>query len=63
MTCFCGTGCYWNKEAHKRIVLFGPPGVGKRTILAEASSRGLDTVDLVTQGRNHRQRLDAFQRV
>lgn len=73
--CSCGSACRTSasysqdsllsdsRRSTGRIVLFGPPGVGKRTCLQVASMRGLKTVDLVPTGRNYGERKAAAFRM
>ena len=50
------------RKFHGGVVLFGPPGVGKRTILDVARNRGLITYDLTEMGNSYEERLKAFRK-
>lgn len=42
------------------VVIFGPPGVGKRTVLEVARGRGFVTYDVTAMGNSYHTRLNAF---
>jgi hypothetical protein len=70
--CFCYPGEFGfqkivdpveHRRKFKAIALFGPPGVGKRTILDVARNRGLTTYDVTEMGDSYHERLEAFRKI
>ena len=52
-----------HRRRFRAVVLFGPPGVGKRTILDVARNRGYTTYDVTEMGNSYSERLGAFRQV
>lgn len=50
-------------ESHgtKTLVLFGPPGVGKSTLINLALTQGIDACDFELMGNNYEERLHAMK--
>ena len=71
-SCFCYPGEFGfqkivdpveHRRKFKTVALFGPPGVGKRTILDVARNRGLTTYDVNEMGDSYHERLEAFRKI